>query len=61
MPVLLPYQIMIVTLPLWLLILICVLALPSVLAIGIVVGYCLIVICFEIADLFTSGDPTHNQ
>lgn len=52
---------MIVTLPLWLLILICVLALPSVLAIGIVVGYCLIVICFEIADLFTSGDPTHNQ
>lgn len=48
---------MIVTLPLWLLILISVLALPSVLAIGIIAGYCLLVIFFEIADLF----PTRNR
>lgn len=45
---------MIVTLPLWLLILISILALPSVLAIGIIVGYCLLVICFEVADIITT-------
>lgn len=45
---------MIVSVPLWLIILLAVLASPIVLLIGLMVGYCLMVICFEVADLITS-------
>ena len=42
---------MIVSVPLWLIILLAVLASPVVLFIGLMAGYLLMVTCFEIADL----------
>jgi len=45
---------MIVSVPLWLIILLAVLASPVVLLIGLMAGYCFVLICFEVADLLTS-------